>query len=76
LFFLEKRYLSLRSEKHQELYSEYINILHKKGKPSLFKGPDGEFEGTIKSVNKKGLLIVNTEFGDKEFKHKEISLLN
>ena len=59
-----------------ENYIDYNNSLYLKDKVSAFEINGEIIVGTIKCVNKKGFLLIETESGIKVFRMKEISFLS
>ena len=55
--------------------SDFNKALFQKDKISLFEDSEHKFNGIIRGVNKKGLLIVETESGAREFDIKEVKML-
>jgi len=75
LFFIEKRYISLRQGKEKKIDADYLNLLLGINKISPFKIRNKILKGEIKGVNSIGKLHVIIEGHLEEFDLKEIVFL-
>lgn len=75
-FFIEKRYMQLKSRKHEKIEEDYLFSLYRKNIKSSFKDMNNYFfEGKIIDVNEKGQLRILVEEKIKEYNFKEISFV-
>ena len=72
---IEAWYLKLKAGKGKELKEQYLHNLYRLNQASYFKADELIFKGTITGVRDNGLLIMNTETGEKEFNLKQIQFL-
>lgn len=75
LFFIEKRYLALKSNKIGLINSAYLNLLYRLKETAIFKINDVVIEAKIVGVNENGKLQLSISNELKEFDLKEISFL-
>lgn len=73
---IKQRIKLLNLENYQILENDYLNVLYKKNKPTMFKDiKNSLFIGKISGISDQGNLLVELEDGKiKEFGIKEISL--
>ncbi|MFT6879397.1 MAG: BirA family biotin operon repressor/biotin-[acetyl-CoA-carboxylase] ligase [Arcticibacterium sp.] len=69
--FMENNYLRLKNGQERELKKEYLRVLFGKGMWREFKKGGKIFKGKIMDVSPKGLLMMETELGLKQFDTKE-----
>jgi len=72
---LEKRYLQLRAGKQKELKEEYLKHLLSINQRQKFSSNGSDVEGTIKTVNELGELVVEMNGAERPFGMKEISFV-
>ncbi len=72
---IESWYLNLRAGKKETVRIAYLDRLYNINQPRPFKANGETFTGTITNVRSNGLLVVNTDNGEREFSLKEIEFL-
>ena len=74
---LQKKLQLLETQKYMFLEKRYLEVLYKKGTPSMFKNNRDEvFRGTIHGVSKNGKIEIQLDDNSiKEFGIKEVSFL-
>ena len=72
---IEVNYLRLKHGQESELKKEYLRVLFGKGQWRNFKREGSIFQGKIIDVSPKGLLVMETELGLKQFDTKEFEYL-
>ena len=73
---IEACYLQLKAGKAGSIKEQYLDNLYRLNRESYFKADEVTFKGVITGVTDTGLLIINTENGEKEFNLKQIQFLN
>ncbi len=76
LFFIEKRYLTLKSGKIELINKDYLNCLYGLNEVRIFKIGSENIDGTIIGVNSIGKLQVKIKDIIEEFDLKEIEFLS
>jgi BirA family biotin operon repressor/biotin-[acetyl-CoA-carboxylase] ligase len=71
----EAWYLKLKAGKVSEIRKQYLHTLYRLNQAGYFKADELVFKGTITGVRDNGLLIIDTETGEKEFNLKQIQFL-
>ena len=72
---LEIRYLQLKQGKQEELKSEYLNNLYRRGQPHRFTHQENEFDGVIVGVDEAGRLRIEVDGDEKIFGVKQLTFL-
>lgn len=75
LFFIEKRYISLKSGKEKIINANYLNFLYGINEILMFKIDNEILKGEIKGVNAIGKLQLKINQSVREFDLKEIEFL-
>jgi BirA family biotin operon repressor/biotin-[acetyl-CoA-carboxylase] ligase len=75
-YYLEQRYLQLKSGAHQQLKDDYLSVLYGYRRRALFKrASGGTFVGVIRGISARGELEVQSTLGMETFQLKELSLV-
>ena len=72
---LEIRYLQLKQGKQEELKSEYLNNLYRRGQSHRFTHQENEFDGVIVGVDEAGRLRIKVDGDEKIFGVKQLTFL-
>lgn len=75
LFFIEKRYLALKTNKIDRINTAYLNQLYRLKEITTFRINDKDIEAQIIGVNESGKLQLNISNSLQEFDLKEITFL-
>jgi BirA family biotin operon repressor/biotin-[acetyl-CoA-carboxylase] ligase len=75
LFFIERRYLLLKSAKENLINSDYLSCMYRAGESNRFKINKKEITGMIIGVNSSGNLQVKINERIEEFNMKEIEFV-
>ncbi|MEC9209657.1 MAG: biotin--[acetyl-CoA-carboxylase] ligase [Bacteroidota bacterium] len=70
---MQNRIQAYRSGKESEM--EYLNALFQKDKVAVFESKSQKFNGIIRGITDRGLIIIETENSIKKFDLKEIKML-
>ncbi len=73
---IEAWYLKLKAGKIKEIRKQYLADLYWFDQEKPFRAGGSDFKGTITGVRDTGLLVLDTENGEKEFNLKQIEFLN
>ncbi len=72
---VEKRYQQLESGEYEQLNSDYLNVLYRKGELHRFQDDNGIFKGKITGITDFGQLQIRVDNTERVYNFKEVEFL-